>query len=80
MQQMLQDAKKLLAVAKVRQKKYADSKRCHCVFSVGDKVLLDTKNISLKGRGSRKLLPRYIGPFTVTKSINGVGWTYPRVL
>jgi hypothetical protein len=75
MQQVLGDAKKLLAVAKERQKKYADAKRRHCVFSVGDKVLLATKNISLRGGGSRKLLPRYIGPFTIKKSINGVSYT-----
>ena len=37
--------------------------------------MLATKNISLKGGGSRKLLPRYIGPFTVTKSIHGVSYT-----
>ena len=64
-----------MAVAKERQKKYADAKRRHCVFAVGDKVLLATKNISLKGGGSRKLLPRYIGPFTVRRSINGVSYT-----
>ena len=75
MQQLLKDAKQHLAVAKERQKKYADAKRRHCVFSVGDKVLLATKNISLKGGGSRKLLPRYIGPFTITKVINGVSYT-----
>ena len=75
MQQMLQHAKQHLVVAKERQKKYADTKRRHCVFSVGDKVLVSTKNISLKGGGSRKLLPRYIGPFTITKSINGVSYT-----
>ena len=75
MQQSLQSAKQHLAVAKERQKKYADAKRRHCVFSVGDKVLLSTKNLSLKGGGSRKLLPRYIGPFTITKSINGVTYT-----
>jgi hypothetical protein len=75
MQQMLQQAKQHLAVAKERQKAYADAKRRHCVFQIGDKVLLATKNISLKGGGSRKLLPRYIGPFSITKSINGVSYT-----
>jgi hypothetical protein len=75
MQQMLQQAKQHLAVARERQKAYADTKRRHCVFSVGEKVLLATKNISLKGGGSRKLLPRYIGPFFITKSINGVSYT-----
>jgi hypothetical protein len=73
---MLQQAKQHLAVAKERQKKYADTKRRHCVFAVGDKVLLASKNISLKGGGSRKLLPRYIGPFTITKAINqGISYT-----
>jgi hypothetical protein len=75
MQQMLQQAKEHLVVAKERQKRYADTKRRHCVFSVGDKVLLATKNISLMGGGSRKLLPRYIGPFFITKSIKGISYT-----
>ena len=75
MQQSLQAAKRHLVVAKERQKKYADTKRRHCVFNVGDKVLLSTKNLLLKGGGSRKLLPRYIGPFTIIKSINGVSYT-----
>jgi hypothetical protein len=75
MSQMLQQAKQHLAVAKERQKTYADTKRRHCVFKEGDKVLVATKNISLKGGGSRKLLPRYIGPFSITKSIRGVSYT-----
>ena len=75
MHQLLKDAQQHLAVAKERQKKYADAKRKHCVFALGDKVLLATKNLSLKGGGSRKLLPRYIGPFTITKSFHGVSYT-----
>ena len=36
-------------------------------FNVGDKVLLSTRNLSLKG--SRHLRDRYCGPFVVTKRI-----------
>ena len=45
MQQSLQAAKQHLVIAKERQKKYADAKRRHCVFTVGDKDLLSTKNL-----------------------------------
>ena len=37
-------------------------------FNVGDKVLLSTRNLSLKG--SRHLRDRYCGSFVVTKCIN----------
>ena len=36
-------------------------------FHVGDKVLLSTRNLSLKG--SRHLRDRYCGPFVVTERI-----------
>ena len=62
-------------MSKALQKACPDTKRHLNVFSVSDKVLLVTRNISLKGGGSRKLLPRYIGPFSITKSIKGVSYT-----
>jgi len=44
-------------------KQYADKKRRHVQFSVGDRVMLSTKHIKLGG--SRKLSPKWLGPFTV---------------
>ena len=37
-------------------------------FNVGDKVLLSTRNLSLKG--SRHLRDRYCGPFVITERIS----------
>ena len=55
-----------LKTAQNRQKQLVDSKRRDVTFKVGDNVLLNSKNINIKHAGSRKLLPRYIGPFKVT--------------
>jgi hypothetical protein len=60
----------LLAEAQDRQKYYADqhSRANKNIFKVSDKVLLSTKNIfkdKVEGDKPKKLLPRYIGPFTV---------------
>jgi hypothetical protein len=38
-------------------------------FAVGQDVLLSTANIKLKGPGSPKLMPKWIGPFKVVKRI-----------
>lgn len=54
------------------QKKYADARRREVVYDVGDKVLLSTKNLSLKG--SKHLKDRYCGPFVVTKKIGATAY------
>ena len=36
-------------------------------FSVGDHVLLSTKNLQIEG--TRKLKPRFVGPFRVTAKV-----------
>ena len=40
-------------------------------FSVGKLVYLSTKNITLPKRRAKKLLPKFIGPFRISKSIPG---------
>ena len=74
MQLALSRAKQLLQAAQDRQKAYADKKRRHVEFSVGQLVLLNTKNIKLKHPGSMKLMPRWIGPFKVVKCVNEVAY------
>jgi hypothetical protein len=37
-------------------------------FAIGDKVYLSTENLILPKGRSRKLMPKYIGPYAVTKS------------
>lgn len=63
--EVVRKAKSLLQAAQQRQKGYADAKRRHVEFAVGDQVLLSTKNIKLKTPGTQKLLPKYIGPYEV---------------
>ena len=70
----MQEAKKCLLKAQQRQKSYADTKRREVTFGIGDKVLLSTKNIKLNAPGTRKLLPRFIGPFVVTQRVGEVAY------
>ena len=51
------------------QKKHADKKRRPANIIEGDFVLLEAKNLRLKIDASRKLLPRYVGPYQVISSI-----------
>ena len=70
----LRDAKQYLRAAQDRQKQYADRHRSPVRVSLGDQVLLSTKNIKLKDPGSRKLLPKWIGPFKIVEQINPVAF------
>ncbi len=70
-QTALDAARQCAMRAQQRQKKYADMKRRDVTFKVGDQVLLATKNLRLSYEGllrspTRKLLPRFVGPFKVT--------------
>lgn len=67
-------AKELLHAAQSRQKQYADRKRREETYVVGDDVLLATKNVTFKNPGTKKLLPRFIGPFKVAKVISPVAY------
>jgi hypothetical protein len=67
-------AKRCLQAAQDRQKMYADNSRRPVQYHVGQKVLLNTKNISLRMIGSPKFLPKYIGPFEITGKINEVAY------
>lgn len=73
-EQAVQRAKQLLLAAQDRQKAHADRRREQVTYSVGDEVLLCTKNIKLQFNGTRKLLPRFIGPFKICKMINPVAF------
>jgi hypothetical protein len=70
MQDALASAKRYLEAAQQKDKHYADKHRRPVLFEVGEQVLLASKNIKLVKGGSHKLLPRYIGPFTITKVVN----------
>jgi hypothetical protein len=52
---------------------YANHHRQAASFSVGDQVLLSTKHLQLDSfAGTRKLMPKFIGPFAIIEVINDV--------
>jgi hypothetical protein len=69
----LQTAKTNLKQAQERQKQAADRHRRNKTYDVGDQVLLSTANLDLRLPGqSKKLLAKWIGPFTVKQVISPV--------
>ena len=67
-------AKKCLADYQSKMKISADKKRSDVQFAVGEKVLLSTKNLKLKGDLPRKMWPRFIGPYKVLQVIRGTAY------
>lgn len=58
---------------KINTVEYANKFRKNHEFKVGNKVWLSAKNLKLEdGSGSRKLKPRFCGPFKIVKRINEV--------
>ena len=54
---------------------YANKFRKQHDFKVNDKVLLSTKNLSLEdGSGSRKLNPKFCGPFKIIEKVTNVSF------
>ena len=71
LQLALSRAKRCLFAARDRQKALADRRRRDVTFTVGDLVLLNTKNLRVT-QGVRKLTPRWVGPFRITALIGPV--------
>jgi hypothetical protein len=67
-------AKKCLQAARDRQKAYVDAHRKPVTFEVGDRVLLATKNAQPKNVLGHKLMPKWMGPFTIIEKVNPVAY------
>ncbi|KIL59510.1 hypothetical protein M378DRAFT_33370, partial [Amanita muscaria Koide BX008] len=53
--------------ARVKQTTHANRSRRKADFDDGDLVYLSTKNLQLPKGHARKLCPKYIGPFKITR-------------
>ena len=70
---LLKVAQDRMSEAQERMKFYYDKNRLVQNFELNDLVLLDGKNLDIRHKGyaqSKKLAPRYIGPFPVLKKIS----------
>ena len=71
-----QRAREALKAAQDRQAKYANKHRREYTFQVGDKVWLAASHLRLPraAHAGRKLLPRFFGPYKVSKVISDVAY------
>jgi hypothetical protein len=73
--QQLELAKQHLRQAQERQKQYADEHRREVTYQLGDQVLLSTANLRfLNSEFTPKLLPKFIGPYTIKRVISPVAY------
>jgi hypothetical protein len=59
-----------MEAAQARYKSNADKHRLHTMFEAGQPVLLSTKHMASRFHGSRKLTPRWIGPFEIKDKVS----------
>ena len=74
MTDVLGHARAMLQQASARMAAHANAQRRDVVFAVGDKVRLSTANMSLPATLSRKLKPRYVGPYVVERVVSSVAY------
>jgi hypothetical protein len=69
-QSLVRRGRAFMEQAQERYARHANAHRRHVQYTPGQLVLLSTRNLKLKGGvESRKLLPKFIGPFTVKKLV-----------
>ena len=68
---------KHLQEARDRHKAYADTKRREETFQIGDYVLLNARNLQIKGVASRKLSAKYVGPYEVIATHGNTAYKLP---
>jgi len=74
MRDTLISAKLALQQAQARQQKSYDARHRPQSFEVGDMVLLKSTNLIWKGKVSRKLMPKYVGPYKVSATAGAVSY------
>ena len=63
------DAKACLEAAQQRTADYYNKAKRDVTFRAGQLVMLRTKNLRSLAEGSRKLLPRWVGPYPVVRMV-----------
>jgi hypothetical protein len=58
-----------MAKAQERMRAYANQSRREVSYEPGDHVMLRSKNLRFKAKGSKKLMPKWIGPFEVIRMV-----------
>jgi hypothetical protein len=74
LEENLARAKASLLAAWSRQKLFADERRTEVELAVGQNVLFSTINFKLAHPWTRKLLPKWVGPFKVVERIGKVAY------
>ena len=70
----VQQAKKHMAAAQERMKREFNKRRQPKEFQVGQRVLLNVRNLHLKDVKCSKFGPKFIGPFTVEEKVGSVNY------
>lgn len=65
----IKHAKELLAGAQDRQKAQENENRRELILAPGELVWLNPKHLYIRTPGTRKLLPRFVGPFEVLERV-----------
>ena len=74
MQQQLQHARRCLEAAKQRQCAAAQKRFTDETFKLGQYVWLSTVNLRSRLHGTPKFMPRYVGPFKITKVVSDTAY------
>ena len=75
MKNAIMSAHDTIIASRVQQTNQANRKRLPATYKEGDLVYLSTKNISMPKGRARKLAPKYLGPFPISRVIKE-GATY----
>jgi transposase InsO family protein len=74
LREALTHARNAMKVASERTKRHFDKSRKPKEFAKGKQVLLNTRNLKLKGVPCVKLGPRFIGPYTIEEKVGNVSY------